>query len=46
MAFIILADHFLFEGRYREATWLQLRLAGEHINAELARLSPTMFGRN
>jgi hypothetical protein len=42
----ILADHFLFEGRYREAALVQLKLGADYLNTELARLSPAMFGRN
>jgi|GEM_PF-6151551 len=45
VAFIV-ADHFLFEGRYREAAWVQLKLGADYLNAELARLSPATFGRN
>jgi hypothetical protein len=42
---LILADHFFFEGRYREAAWLELRGLGNYINTELVRLSPGLFDR-
>jgi hypothetical protein len=42
---LILADHFFFEGRYREAAWLELRGLGDRINAELVRWSPGLLGR-
>jgi len=42
---LILADHFFFEGRYREAAWLAVRGLGDSINAELVRLSPGLFDR-
>jgi len=42
---LILADHFFFAARYRQAAWAQLKVAGEHINTELARWSPGMFSR-
>jgi hypothetical protein len=42
---LILADQFFFEGRYREAAWLELRGLGNYINTELVRLSPGLFDR-
>ena len=30
---LILADHFFFEGHYREAAWLEVRGLGDPINA-------------
>jgi len=41
---LMLGDQFLFEGRYRDAAWLQLRTAGGQLNSELSRISPSMFG--
>jgi hypothetical protein len=41
---LMLGDQFLFEGRYRDAAWYQLRAAGDHLNAELGRINPARFG--
>jgi hypothetical protein len=45
MVAFLVADHFLFEGRYREAAWVQVKLGADYLNTELARLSPALFGR-
>jgi hypothetical protein len=41
---LLLGDHFLFNGQYREVVWSELKSAGDSLNAQMARLSP-MFGR-
>ena len=41
---LVLGDQFLFEGRYRDAAWFQLRAAGDHLNAGLGRIDPARFG--
>jgi hypothetical protein len=42
---LLLADHYFFDGKYREIAWSGLKSAGIRLNAELARISPTFSGR-
>jgi hypothetical protein len=42
---LLLADHYFMDGKYREFTWSELKSAGDRLNAELARISPTFSGR-
>jgi hypothetical protein len=42
---LLLADHYFLDGKYREIAWSELKSAGIRLNAELARISPSSFGR-
>jgi hypothetical protein len=35
----LVADHFFFEGRHREAAWHELKLVGARLNAQIAGFS-------